>query len=180
MCNSFEKGGLKNVDINSKILSLQYSWVKQLYDDEVELVSIHETCHHIIKSTFGINFKFHSNLDFDDSKILTFPSFYKQLFRNWRKYLSYSVNIPSSILSQPIWYNKNIKINSKPIYVEEFAKKKIIFLYDLFNTKNELKTWDEIKVTYELSDKSYFKWRQIINSVPKTWKKILTENQSDS
>ena len=59
-------------------------------------------------------------------------------------------------------------------------KKKIIFLYDLLNTKNELKTWDEIKVTYELSDKSYFKWRQIINSVPKTWKKILKENQSDS
>ena len=48
------------------------------------------------------------------------------------------------------------------------------------NTKNELKTWDEIKVTYELTDKSYFKWRQIINSIPKTWKKILKENQSDS
>ena len=33
-------------------------------------------------------------------------------------------------------------------------KKKIIFLYDLLNTKNELKMWDEIKVTYELSNKS--------------------------
>ena len=131
-------------------------------------------------STFGVNFKFHSNLDFDDSKILTFASFYKQLFRNWRKYLSSSVNIPSSILSQPIWYNKNIKINSKPIYVEEFAKQNIIFLYDLFNTKNELKTWDEIKSTYELSDKSCFKWRQSINSIPKTGNKFLKENQSDS
>ena len=58
-------------------------------------------------------------------------------------------------------------------------QKKIISLYDLFNTKNELKTWDEIKVTYELSDKSYSTWRQIINSVLKTWKKILKENQSD-
>ena len=48
------------------------------------------------------------------------------------------------------------------------------------NTKNELKPWDKTKVTYELSDKSYFKRRQIINSVPKTWKKILKENQSDS
>ena len=38
----------------------------------------------------------------------------------------------------------------------------------------------EIKITYELSDQSYFKWRQIINSIPKTWKKLLRENQSDS
>ena len=75
---------------------------------------------------------------------------------------------------------KNIKINNKPIYVDEFAKKRDHFLFDLFNTKNELKTWDEIKVTYELSDKSYFKWTQIINSVPKTWKKILKENSDSS
>ena len=59
-------------------------------------------------------------------------------------------------------------------------QKKIIFLYDLFNAKNELKMWDEINFTYELSNKSYFKWREIIDSVPKTWKKILKENQSDS
>ena len=86
LCNSFEGGVLKYVDINLKIGSLQCSWVKQLYDDkfhEWKLIPLH-----LIKSTFGINFKFHSNLDFDDSKILTFTSFYKQLFRNWRKYLS--------------------------------------------------------------------------------------------
>ena len=39
---------------------------------------------------------------------------------------------------------------------------------------------NEIKITYELSDKSYVKWRQIINSVHKTWKKLLKENQSQS
>ena len=31
--NSFEVGGLKNFDINSKIASLQFSWVKLLYDE---------------------------------------------------------------------------------------------------------------------------------------------------
>ena len=54
---------------------------------------------------------------------------------------------------------------------------KISFAY--MNTENEFKTWDEIKISYELSDKSYFKWRQIISSIPKTWKKLLKENQSD-
>ena len=154
---SFAQGGLKNVDIISKIATLQCSWIKRLYDDkfhEWKLIP-----HHLIKSTFGINFKFHSNLDFDDSKILTFPSFYKQLFRNWRKYLSPPVNIPSSILPQLIWYNKNIKINIKPIYVKELAKQNIIFMCDLFSTENEFKTWDEIKISYNLGDKSYLKWR---------------------
>ena len=55
---------------------------------------------------------------------------------------------------------------------------KISFAY--MNTENEFKTWDEIKISYELSDKSYFKWRQIISSIPKTWKKLLKENQIDS
>ena len=57
LCNSFEEGGLKNVDINSKIASLQCSWVKRLYDDkfhEWKLIPLH-----LIKSTFGIDFKFH-------------------------------------------------------------------------------------------------------------------------
>ena len=30
--SAFEDGGLKNVDINKKITSLQCSWIKRLYD----------------------------------------------------------------------------------------------------------------------------------------------------
>ena len=55
--NSFEEGGLKNVDINSKIASLQCSWVKRLYNNkfhEWKLIPLH-----LIKLTFEINFKFH-------------------------------------------------------------------------------------------------------------------------
>ena len=32
LCNTFEDAGLKNVDVKSKIISLQFSWVKKLYD----------------------------------------------------------------------------------------------------------------------------------------------------
>ena len=44
LCNSFATGGLKNVDINTKIASLQCSWIKQLYDDsfhEWQLIPLH-------------------------------------------------------------------------------------------------------------------------------------------
>ena len=65
LCNSFEEGDLKNVDINLKITSLPCSWIKGLYDDRFndwKLVPLH-----LIKPTFRINFKFHSNLDLEDS-----------------------------------------------------------------------------------------------------------------
>ena len=32
LCNTFKDGGLKNADVKSKIISLQCSWVKTLYD----------------------------------------------------------------------------------------------------------------------------------------------------
>ena len=59
--------------MNLEIASLECLWVKQLYDEE-----FHEwepILLHLIKSTFGINFKFHPNLGFDDSKISHFLHF---------------------------------------------------------------------------------------------------------
>ena len=120
-----------------------HSEMRTWHNKNIQLIPLH-----LINSAFGISFKFHLNLDFNNSKILTFPSFYKQLFRNWSKYLLSFVNIPCSILSQPIWYNKNIKIGSKPIYVEEFVKQNFFFLYDFFNSGNEFKTWDKLGKKY--------------------------------
>ena len=35
LCKDYENGGLKNVDIMFKIISLQYSWVKRLYHNSI-------------------------------------------------------------------------------------------------------------------------------------------------
>ena len=37
-----------------------------------------------------------------------------------------------------------------------------------------------MQISYNLSDKFYFKWKQIVNSISETWKKVLKENQGDS
>ena len=33
LCNKYENGGLKNKDILTKVISLQCSWIKRLYDN---------------------------------------------------------------------------------------------------------------------------------------------------
>ena len=86
LCNEYEQGGLKNVDIFSKITSLQCSWIKRLYDDsfyawkEIPLFPIKN---HLAKS-----FVFHSNLGIEQKVVKKFPKFYQQILARWGKYLS--------------------------------------------------------------------------------------------
>ena len=67
-------------------------------------------------------------------------------------------------------------MNCKILGAEGFSKQNIIFLYNLFNIKNEFKTWDKMKVSYILCSKSHFKYKQIVKSIPKTWKKVSKES----
>ena len=58
----FQAGGLKNVDIRFRFVSLQCSWVKKLYDNcfhEWKIIPLH-----LRNKYFGPSFKFHSNLHF--------------------------------------------------------------------------------------------------------------------
>ena len=53
------KGGLKDVDIPSKITSLQYLWVKRLFNTNFHKWKII----FLIEKYFGKNFKFYGSLD---------------------------------------------------------------------------------------------------------------------
>ena len=67
LCNMFEEGGLKNVDIKAKIISLQCSWVKKLFDGnhrDWKIISLF-----LINKYFGKNFHFHPNLSFNSSLV---------------------------------------------------------------------------------------------------------------
>ena len=84
MPNTFETGGLKSVDINLKVISLQSFWVKKLYDEnfhEWKIIPLH-----LIRITFGHNFKNHSNLSYDTKLLTSFPVFYNNIFRYWSQH----------------------------------------------------------------------------------------------
>ena len=54
-CKDYKDGGLKNVDISYKIVSLQCSWIRRLYDNnfhEWKLIPLH-----LIALSFGSKFK---------------------------------------------------------------------------------------------------------------------------
>ena len=58
--NTFETGSLKNVDINLKVISLQFSWVKKLNGENFHKWKV--ILLYSIYTKFGQNSKFHSNI----------------------------------------------------------------------------------------------------------------------
>ena len=77
--------------------------------------------------------------------------------------------IPSCILSQCLWYDKSIQVDEASGYFLKFSGKNINYVLQIFSEIGSIKKWHEFKREYNLHESSYFKWLQIIDSVPERW-----------
>ena len=102
-----------DVDISSKIISLQCSWLQKLCDGNFHEWKIVPS--HLINKYFGKSFKFHSCLSFDH-KLPKFPKFCKNILFQWSSSFSASSELPSCILSNFLWFNKHILIEKSPSF----------------------------------------------------------------
>ena len=140
--NDYKDRGLKSVDIEHKIASLKCSWVKRLYTEnfhEWKIIPLQ-----YIDKRFGKNFKFHSNLNIPKNTLSYFPSFYKDILKLWTKYYSNQPSLPSTIVSQYLWFNSFIKIDNKVVFHRKFWEKIINFVDDLILKNRKFKTWEQI------------------------------------
>ena len=163
----YADGGLKDVDVKSKFESLNLSWVRRLYDE-----NFHPWKNIPIKL---LNDQFRHNIFYPNIQIelkSIFPSFYLEIAKNWSNLLQEPIT-SGTVKMQAIWYNNFIKIRNKPIKkMFDFE----LFIGDLFRGK-QLYEWNVFKEKYKLKNKDFFKWRQIIDAIPKKWKKLIrTDN----
>jgi len=168
LCNEYENGGLKNVDIFAKIVSLQCSWIKRLFDNSFHQWKIIPLT--LMDKYIGKNLKFHSNMCFDTLSLHMFPKYYKEMFIRWTKFLSSPVTLPSTVVSQCIWFNKDIQVDGKSIYYPSFARKNLDFLGQFLDENGKIISWDTLKHKYNLLENRKFQWLQIIHAIPKHWK----------
>ena len=138
LCNKYEQGGLKNVDIFSKITSLQCSRIKRLYDDSFYTWKVIPLF--FIKNRLGKNFVFHSNLSIKQKVVKKFPKFYQEFLARWGKYLPSPPKVLSAVASQFIWYNEYIKIDNNTIYHCYFSQKSLNNIGDLFENNGKMRS----------------------------------------
>ena len=178
-CKDYENGGLKNenVGITFKIIILQCSCVKRLYDSSTHYSKL--LLLHIITQKLGKHFLFHSNLYIDLKKIRLFPKYYQDILSRWSSNLSVPPKISSTIASQIIWYNKHILVNKRSFYNTTLADKVINHVGQLFDTNGARKPCSVFKSKFSLSKNNHFYWIRLNNAIPKAWKENLYKGEKN-
>ena len=155
LCNNYQDGGLKNVNTESKIISLQCSWIKRLYDKNMHNWKIIPLA--LIEKFLGKGFKFHSNMKIENKYIRNFPKYYQKIIIAWYKNFSSLVDLPSAILSQYLWFNSKILIDNKSVKIVCFSDNNINFVKHAFTSSGKLKNWENFKEEFNLQEKHKFK-----------------------
>ena len=126
LCNDYKDEGLKNVDIELKIIALKCSWIHRLYnevDHDWKIIPLNYIYNTLVK-----NFTFHSNLSIPNKTLIPLHPFYKDIIKSWCSSFFCSPNVLSSMSSQCLWYNSYLKIDKKPFFIKNFLTKVLTVL----------------------------------------------------
>ena len=118
--NSYENGGLKNVNIAVKISSLQSSCIKRLFDENFHDQKILPL--HIIHKSLGKKLVFHSNLKVNKELTKSFLKHYRDIINLWGSKFSYQTLLPSAVLSQFLWFNSQIQIGNRSVFFPSYSE----------------------------------------------------------
>ena len=100
--------------------SLQCYWIYEDSFHEWKLVPFH-----LVNTTVTIAFKFHPNLALS-VQLDQFLKLYQHIFHLWNTCFHAASTVPSIILFEFLWFNRNITVDNRPIFLSFFLKKKLI------------------------------------------------------
>ena len=98
---------------------------------------------------------------------------------SWCKYYPCTAEVPPLVSLQFLWYNSYTKIDNKFVCYKDFADKNFNYINNLFDENGELKSWQKILSDFQLTQKSYFIWFQLIYAIPGPWKLAILNDKGN-
>ena len=132
----------------------------------------------LIGKHLGKNLKFHNNIDINNDILSKFQSFYQDIFIKWINNFTSKPTLPYMILSGFIWFNSNIKVDSKPVHFSFYSDKNFLLINS--NDNGNIKLWKDLKIEFHLKDTHKIYRLQIIGALPKTWKDIILKDKGNT
>ena len=158
--NEYSNGGLKMIDFDSMIISLQLAWLKRI----VSCSSNDGTWKRYLTyhlERFGGLFLFHCNYDVSILP-LNISLFYLELLQWWSEFRdTFSSEKDWRYI---VWNNKQILINNKTVYYKSYFEDGVVHISDLsFNLNNK----DSFSlISNRISETNFLVWAGLRHSIP--------------
>ena len=155
--NDYERGGLKMIDVDCMIRSLRLGWLQRVFNDSS--ATWKRYFFYLLEHVGGI---FFLNCNFDVKDFNSPSPFYYELLQWWSEFRDTFAE--EKDYQTIIWNNKEIKIDKKPVYFNNYHEAGITYTHDLrFD-------WDVNVAFTHLSNKinktNYLQWAGLRHTIP--------------
>ena len=174
------EGGLRDVDIDAKLLSLKFLSIKRLNDSNSYPWKV---VANQLLSRVGGDAIFDTNLCLSDNfkqQVNELPLFYKELISVWEKRSKFENMNGNDILAQSLWNNKFAEVKSKSLYNLSLVSKGIKTINDLVDIERSIKNWETISKEFNLNPIHFLEWYRVCISIPNKWKRKVKGYSSNS
>ena len=160
-------GGLKAPDVEEMFNALRATWIRRIY------INIGSRWRQLLQSRFE-PFGIRNVLKNGNCKSLVMaariPVFYKEVILNYQKVFPQVVDNAIAARNQILWYNDDIKINGRPIFIKQMYDAPILMIDDLLGNCGKFMNFTEIKGKFPQLRINFLKYQGVLNAIPRTWK----------
>ena len=98
--------------------------------------------------------------------------FYKNIIQEWEQISNCIPITMENFLVQPIKYNRYILIGGNIVTWNDASG---LFVKNFYSEEGQMLDWRAFKLKNDKGDSFYFKWRQILNAIPREWREKLEQ-----
>ena len=165
----YENGGLKMVDIVTKIKTQQIMWLKRFIDGNETVWKL--ILDQYLKRVGGLTFLLKCNFDIKKLKC-HIPPFYENILNAWVNMNASIPNGSNEVCKEVIWNNKYILVNNEMVFNNTLISAGIIYINDLLTKEGKFSV--EGKLGDSITHNDYIKLLGIIHAIPRNWKNQIT------
>jgi hypothetical protein len=103
------------------------------------------------------------------------PTFYKNVIQEWEKLADCNPITMEKVLVQSIRLNSKILINENVITWKDASE---LFVQNFYDENGRIMKWGDFKQKNGKNYNFFFKWRQILDAIPREWKAIIVRESA--
>ena len=163
-----ENAGLQLANLKLRDISLKCTWIQILNTDPKYAATAFEVfCADLRSDIFKCNLApEHASLVISKKE----SHFWHDMLKAW---CTFNYNPCGDAKIQTVWWNSNILVNGKPIFLQQCYNKGLLWIHQLFVNGTAI----GIKAAWEVFNLNVMHYNSIITAVPKRWRNELKREE---